>query len=101
MSKTNERIKRARELTGMSVGQASRFAKGAISKERILELEASSDPSNEEVEILSDVYHVNTDWLTGGFGNKDASLPPQVMSYLGEEDVARVIELLRARKNHD
>lgn len=101
MSKANERMKRARELTGMSISQASRFTKGAISKERILELEASSDPTSEEVEILSDVYKVNTDWLTGGFGNSDVSLPPQVMSYLGEEDIARVIELLRARKKNE
>ncbi len=99
MSKTSERIKLARVRSGLSVGQASRFIEYAITKDRIKDIESGAEPTENELEIFSDLYRANIDWLTGGLGNKDIALPGGITSYMDADDIAKVIELLRMVKN--
>ena len=98
MSIINERIKQARKMAGIGLGQCSRFIEYKISKDRLGALEKDAEPTESELILISDVYNVNMDWLTGGEGQEYVSIPKSIPDYMPEEDMAKLFEILRASK---
>ena len=100
-----ERLKLARELSGLSQLQAAKFLK--ISRPTISEIEAGRrNVISAEIIQFSDLYDVDTKWILGrseesqDFAESKIQLAARELSKMSEEDVNKLLKLLAAMKKN-
>jgi transcriptional regulator with XRE-family HTH domain len=91
-----ERVRRAREMAGLSLGQAARVL-GCL-RQTVADFEAGySTPQPSHLQQMADVYRVSLAWLRGD----DVKFPEATVRWLAQapisdEDRDRLLELLTA-----
>lgn len=100
-----ERLKLARELSGLSQLQAAKILK--ISRPTISEIEAGRrNVTSAEIIQFSDLYDVDTKWILGSlegsqdFAESKIQLAARELSKMSEEDVNNLLKLLVAMKKN-
>lgn len=100
-----ERLKLARELSGLSQLQAAKFLK--MSRPSISEIEAGRrNVTSAEIIQFSDLYDVDTKWILGrleksqDFAESKIQLAARELSKMSEEDVNKLLKLLAAMKKN-
>ena len=100
-----ERLKLAREISGLSQSQAAKILK--ISRPTISEIEAGRrNVTSAEVIQFSDLYDVDTNWILGslgenqGFAESKIQLAARELGKMSEEDINKLLKLLAAMKKN-
>lgn len=101
-----ERLKAARELAGLSQGQAARILE--LHRPSISEVEAGRRRvSAEELVAFARIYSVSVAWLVGDKSDPDTDVSPRLelaareLSKLKPDDLNRVMGLLSALRRGD
>ena len=101
--KIAERLKLARELSGLSQLHAAKMLK--MSRPTISEIEAGRrNVSGAEIIQLSDIYDVEAKWILGendqeqNYVKSKMNLAARELSKMSEEDVNKLFKLLSAMK---
>ena len=95
----SERIKEAREMTGMSTRQAVRFSNHQVNEEDLVQIETGKrKPTRRELEVLAKTYEIRIDWLRGN--EKAQKTVPSVnargLDGLCSDDVATLVRQVQA-----
>lgn len=90
------RLTRAREMAGLSIGQAAKRLGWARGPLHAMEIGAGHSPSDDDLRRLAELYGVSVEWLRG----EAVELPESTRQLLREVDHdgdrARLTELLTA-----
>ncbi|MEZ4239480.1 MAG: helix-turn-helix transcriptional regulator [Myxococcota bacterium] len=98
---TVNRFRQAREGLGLSLGQATRFSGGRVSRETIEHIEAGRrEPTASEVAVLAETYRVREDWLRGAPAPEVpmALVNARGLDRLTSADRQAVVDLIRIRQ---
>jgi len=94
----SERLRLAREMSGLSQGQVAKML--SLHRPSISEMEAGRRKvSAEELAKLSDIYDISISWLTGtkdSIEDERVKLAARELSKLKSKDFDRVLNLLKA-----
>ena len=94
------RLKKARQIAGLSISQVSKLSEGETTGADIRCIERGVHTASvEQFEFFSDKYNANLDWLHGGVGNKKIFIPEDMEQYLDETEFNNIIEILHMAKN--
>lgn len=94
-----ERLREAREASGLSQGQVAK--KLDLHRPTVTEIEAGRRKvSAQELEKLAAIYGVTVDWIVSGATGDDSTdakmlMAARELSKMSEDDLARLMKMLR------
>lgn len=96
------RLRLAREMAGLTQGQVAKRL--VWHRPTVSEIEAGRRRvSADELSLLADLYGVNVPWIVGetGAASDKATLAARELSMLKDEDLDRLLQLIRSLKTSE